>query len=441
MRRKNLTNAILMICSIAIMIVSGVMFVYSAQQQSASTSLSVTFSGHHVNCSVEGWYQVKGDTQRTALKNSTNGTKVTFSATEGSTEKTLEINNVASENKAILTSQKEYVLFTYKFTNTATDGAYGIEVSLTLDSISNSNLKAVKYGTSSSLYTNSSAGLGEQYTTLSSSSDTVFTDVFIVAGGDDTLATGTGIKYFYILLEVNDLTLPVSFNPDFTWTIESSNEVEEAEPLPTITYSTNTSITLTEDMASNIVVTNNAEVTIDAGYYNITGNVAVNSGTVTILHAAITGDVAITGGTATISDTAITGNVTITSGTATIQSTAITRDVTITGGTATIRDGANITGNVTITGGTATIDNGWIQGNLSISGTGGAEIRGDNSTVTGNLSTTPSNLTIYNGVFTFDPSPYALIPEGYEVSTFNPGNMTLYRVAKQPIQGEGVWDI
>ena len=182
MKRKRFFSSIAFVLSLVMLAASGVMFVHSAQQQSTTSTLQVTFNGHHVNCSVEGWYQVKGDTQRTALVDNDNDVDnvVTFSAIEGSTEKTLEINNVASENKAILTSQKEYVLFTYKFTNTATTGAYGIEVSLTLNNISNSNLKAVKYGTSLSLYTNTSAGLGDQYDTLSSSSDTIFTDIFIV---------------------------------------------------------------------------------------------------------------------------------------------------------------------------------------------------------------------------------------------------------------------
>lgn len=447
MRRKKLTYAILMICSIAIMLVSGAMFVYSAQQQSASTSLSVTFDGKNVDYTVQAFYQVAGSGTTYNMKDDSNNSTLTFHASDQSSTQTLSVKE--NSGTVALSATETFVLFTYVFSNTASTGAYGMEVTLTGSASADSNM-AVTYLTSESSYTTTSAGLGNQAGLVTGT--TAPTSVFVKAG--DT-------KYFYILVTLQDPTLNGSYNKSaspLAWTVVCSNEKEPSAPvLPTVTtISENLSETINDAQSAeflvnkNIEIVNGAVVEITISNIDISSantNITVTSGSLTInvkwhgienINITVgsngslilenfggsigyTGDVIVNGGTATISDTRITGDVTITDGTTTTENTAIT-------------------GDVTITGGTANMDNSQIQGNLIISGTGRATISGGNSVVMG-MSTTPSNLTIYNGTFAFDPSPYALIPEGYEVKTVNQGNMTLYRVVKQPTQGEGVWDI
>ncbi len=219
LRKRKLFSSMAFMLSLVMLMVSGAIFVHSAQQQTATSSLSVTFSGQNVNFEAQGWYHVDGGS-RTAMVNSQGGNTVSFSATETSVEKTLKISNTEAENKAVLTSEHPYVLFTYKFVNTASSGAFGMEVSLNITPTP-TNLKTIKYASSTTLYTEADLDTFKDSVTGTST----FTNDFIVAGGTSGATSGNSVKYYYILLEVYDLTLPVTFNPSFNWSVRCSDSV------------------------------------------------------------------------------------------------------------------------------------------------------------------------------------------------------------------------
>ena len=200
MKKRKLMYAISMILCTIIITASCVMVVLSANSQNVTSSLSVTFSGQNVNYNAQAWYQVAGSSSRTALKDSSNtsNSTLTFSATEQSATKTLAV--IENSGVVNLSVNNTYVLFTYKFTNTASTGAYGMEITLTGSASSDSNM-TVKYLSSTSDYTVSSSGLTTQSGLVTST--TPFDHVFVGAGQT---------KYLYILVSLVDPCLNGSYN-------------------------------------------------------------------------------------------------------------------------------------------------------------------------------------------------------------------------------------
>ncbi len=233
MRRKRFFSSIAFVLSLVMLAVSGAMFVHSAQQQSASTSLSVTFSGMNVDYTVRAWYQLMGTTERTPLRDPSNNnnntnTTISFDATDPSSTKTLA---VAENNGNIaLSATATYVLFTYEFTNTASSGAKGMLVSLDNSSSSDNNI-SIKYLSSTDDYT-PSTGLDSQASSVYDSSESEFDEIFITAGQHT--------KYFYILVSLEDPTLNGTYNKSsspLSWSVECSDA--ETEP-PVTLYITGT---------------------------------------------------------------------------------------------------------------------------------------------------------------------------------------------------------
>lgn len=320
MKRKNLTFAILMICSIAIMLVSGAILVHSATQQSVSSSLQVTFSGDQASFRAEAWYQVENSGTKVALKDSTNHTTeyVNFGATDAPTTKTLELYN---PNTIELTASDQYVLFTYKFTNTASDGAYDIKVSLTGTSNEDANLD-VKYYTSNSDY-NANA-LTTQKNTVLASSETEFTNVYI--------PSNNGVKYFYILVKVKDNTIGATFNKsNVNWTITGTQHKSNA----VVSFASNS---MSVDTSTNAI-----NSTIQGPVLTNTGDGAVTytSSNTSVATVDSNGVVTIKGtGTATITATA--SNSTNSSYTTNSTSYVLTVSAPVNEYTATLYGGYNI---------------------------------------------------------------------------------------------------
>ncbi len=226
LRKRKLFSSIAFALSVIMLAVSGAVFVHTATQQSATSSLSVTFSGENVNFTANGWYQVKNTASHPYLVNG-NGTEgITIHATDASTTTTL---NTPANTSVELSASNTYVLFTYKFTNTASNGAYGMEVTLTGSTPQNSNID-VKYLVSSANatdYYSSSAtdeakisALDEKVSAVTGT--TAFSNVFIQAGHH---------KYFYILVSLKDNTLNGTYNNTLSWNVVCSSEREEVSPV------------------------------------------------------------------------------------------------------------------------------------------------------------------------------------------------------------------
>ena len=218
MKKRKLMYAISMILCAIVITMSCVTMVLSATSQSVTSSLSVTFSGQHVNYTAQGWYQVAGSSSRTALKDSSNtfNDTLSFSASDVSTTKNLAV--VENSGVISLSANNTYVLFTYKFTNTASTGAYGMEITLTGSASSDSNM-TVKYLSSTSDYTVSSSGLTTQSGLVTST--TPFDHVFVGAGQT---------KYLYVLISIVDVYLNANYNKTsgMSFSVTCSSEMEEA---------------------------------------------------------------------------------------------------------------------------------------------------------------------------------------------------------------------
>ncbi len=466
---KKLYYIVLTICSISMALVLGAMVVHSAQLQTTSSSLSVTFSGQNVNYEVQGWYHIHGGNRTELVDNDNdNDNIVRFSATEAPTVKTLQIDNESETNKATLTSEHPYVLFTYKFINTASSGAFAMNVSLNITP-SPTNMKAIKYGSGSELY--AEANLDTFKGTLIGVS--TFSNDLIVAGGTSGATTGDSVKYYYILLEINDLTLPVNFNPTFAWTVECSNQT-------TVTISGNSSVEITDTQSAEFLVDKNIEIVnsstvqlnicndigsantnmvVSSGeliidcqgghsisninitvgsngsltlknHASIEGDIIIDGGSAILENVILSGDITISGGSSEFTNSQIIGNLIVSDGSAELGNTSIIGDLNISGGDLT-NNNCNIIGDVVIEAGNTLFNNSSINGNLTVSGAETATLSGDNSNITGNISADLGSLTIYGGTYKQDPSLFANIPTGYEVRTINYNDMTLYRVVKK----------
>ena len=209
LRKRKLFSSIAFVLSLVMLAVSGAIFVHSAQQQSVSSSLQVTYDARNVNFTADAWYE----------KPSNSGTKQAFA------DNTLTINATAAEsttstlsvtNPITLNANPDtYVLFTYKFVNTASNGGYDMLVSLT-DDATKTNVN-VKYLTSIT---------ADVYTTLSSQRTAV------VNGGSTSVPAAVCVPaqstlYYYVLVEIDDNTLGSSYvgnsEHKIIWSITSAN--------------------------------------------------------------------------------------------------------------------------------------------------------------------------------------------------------------------------
>ncbi len=208
LRKRKVNKVIILLLSAIIIVSAGVIIANS--NKGGSPNSQIVINGTDVDFTARGWFQREGDSTRTRLVNSnSNDDKYTISisASNGPETSSLEVDNSPDNNCVSLLFDKRYVLFTYEFTNTAIDMECAIEISLSISSPENNNLKAIKYSTDASLYTENE--LNNFVDTVSS--ERGFNNDIIMADGE--------AKYYYILLEIDDLSLPISFFPCFTWTL------------------------------------------------------------------------------------------------------------------------------------------------------------------------------------------------------------------------------
>ncbi len=248
MNKKKLSTTMLLVFSIVLFVVSGAIFVHSAQSQVTHSTVSVSYVADNVSFTSKAFYQVAGNNSITYFTDTESpyGQELTFVASD-STSYTRTLNATDFS----LGVNNNYVLLTFSFRNDASSGGYCIKVSLT-DGTTNKNNVNVTYLSDSSNYLSNmssptSAELTSQKSSVSSASAP--TDVYIEAG--DT-------KYFYILVEVDNLYLNANYTSTasngLVWNIQSTTELEEPPQPFIISGSTITGLTSYGQSATTLTV-------------------------------------------------------------------------------------------------------------------------------------------------------------------------------------------
>ena len=206
MKRNKLIYAIVMVCSVAVMLVSGAILAFSATRQNVTSNLTVTYVANNVNFTASSFYQVSGESATTNLVNvaDSNNTTLTFIASDTSGTKDL-----STPEPVTLTANNTYVLFTYTFTNTASSGAYDMSVSLADNSVKSHVV--TKYLAGTTMYYNNADSDADKIADLAAqkllvTGATAPTNVVISAGAT---------KYFYVLVELEDPDLTASLYQQF----------------------------------------------------------------------------------------------------------------------------------------------------------------------------------------------------------------------------------
>ncbi len=324
MKKNNLFTSIISVSSIVLFIISSIFFGLSATSQTVRGTLNVTYIADNVSFTASAFYQLQDTGAKVDLVDTSNNnaTSVTFTPASNTSVKTL-----SATSNINLTVNKQYVLFTYAFTNNASAGGYCIKVSLTDGTTSTSNV-TVKYLASPTKYCAGSTPTVSELNEFKSSvnSSSAPTNVYISA---------QQTKYFYVLVEITNAYLNSNYNSDttngLTWSVENTATTFDPE------ISTNTVLNMTEDIESDIIITNGATVTINGQGHAIDGSITINSGSVTINNCTIADTVYINGGTTEIQNTTFEeGN----------------PSIVVSGGSVTVHSSGDFCGNVVMSGGT-----------------------------------------------------------------------------------------
>lgn len=324
MKKNNLFTSIILVSSIVLFIISSIFFGLSATSQTVRGTLNVTYVADNVSFTASAFYQLQDTGAKVDLVDTSNNnaTSVTFTPASNTSVKTL-----SATSNINLTVNKQYVLFTYAFTNNASAGGYCIKVSLTDGTTSTSNV-TVRYLASPTKYCTNATPTSAELTSFKSSVNSSSAPTNVYIGAQQT-------KYFYVLVEIDNAYLNSNYNSDttngLTWSVENTATTFDPE------ISTNTVLNMTEDIESDIIITNGATVTINGQGHTIDGSITINSGSVTINNCTIADIVYINGGTTEIQNTTFEeGN----------------PSIVVSGGSVTVHSSGDFCGDVVMSGGT-----------------------------------------------------------------------------------------
>ena len=208
-KNNKILPIVLAIMSIIAIGLISVVAAMAASTQSATASMSATYSATNVAATMKGTYQRQLDNSSTNLLNSSNGSNsLVFYATGVKTTGTLN-----SASAISLTSSNKYVLFVFSIKNDSPVSANSHNISAALsDSIVKTNITTYYYTTSSP-----SASLATNYLNTKTSGSTSIPSNVII--------TPQSTMYYLVLFEITNLDYNAGFTSaagsSLDWTLTS----------------------------------------------------------------------------------------------------------------------------------------------------------------------------------------------------------------------------
>ena len=241
-------------------IIAIVIGVLAASNQSVANMFSVSYVANNVNATIAGSYTTQAGV-------TTNYVPVTFNPEDSETNGELTISN--GSPSAVIDEFNTYILFKYSFTNNNSQGGRYLKVTLNRDQFDGENSNLNKH------YFISTSG-DENYDKVTTYGVSDFS--YIENDTDDVTHPGFGLDpkdiyvepqqtiYYYIVVEIADLTINVDFSTSVSnepiWILESEDTVSTEWSNFVTAYSiywgsSDTESTLTVVNPSNVVENSN----------------------------------------------------------------------------------------------------------------------------------------------------------------------------------------
>jgi len=218
-KKKKIIVALSSLCAVLVAAIVTMGIVWAATSQTITSQIKVTYTAQEISGSLSAKVYFNSDTgvAMTADGTAQGATTVTFDGSTATTSGTL-----TPQGDTVLLNEngKRFVIYEYVITNASTSTAMSAVLTYADDSsgsnAEDANIKVYAYANTTAVsnpHTSAETIRGASGANLVANHSSLISDT----------VSASGTKYFYILVEINDLASDAEFSGTFSWALTKAN--------------------------------------------------------------------------------------------------------------------------------------------------------------------------------------------------------------------------